>query len=160
MPTGPNKPGDFGAQAAAVRQAAKQSLRERDKAERAVTETVTFQTTSIHQGPLPPPDQLGEYAKFIPTAPERFLVMVETEQKHRHRIDFLKLGSVYLGQISALLLGAGGIGGGIYLLLKDKSGPGFGLILTAVGTLGGAYLFDRLRKKPSPASVQTKPDQS
>jgi Predicted membrane protein len=50
-----------------------------------VTSVVDYQERRIeHSGPLPPPEMLREYEKIVPNAAERFLSLVENEQKHRH----------------------------------------------------------------------------
>ena len=41
----------------------------------------------IHQGPLPPPDQLAKYAEYIPGSAERIIKMTENKLNHAREID-------------------------------------------------------------------------
>ena len=40
-------------------------------------------TTSTYTGPLPPPEQLGQYEVILPGVAAKIVSMAETEQKHR-----------------------------------------------------------------------------
>ncbi len=50
---------------------------------------VTFQAsqTPAMVGPLPAPDMMRQYAEMVPNFAERYLAMVEGEQKHRHGFE-------------------------------------------------------------------------
>lgn len=41
----------------------------------------------LHAGPMPDPETLKQYKELIPDAPERFLALVESEQKHRQQYE-------------------------------------------------------------------------
>ncbi|MCL2717099.1 MAG: DUF2335 domain-containing protein [Alphaproteobacteria bacterium] len=41
--------------------------------------------TTVHRGPIPSPQQLGEYEAVLPGAADRILSMAEKEQSNRHR---------------------------------------------------------------------------
>ena len=58
-----------------------------NKTQHHLTQNLTRQYTEISTGFLPPPEMLKKYQELIPDAPERFLQLVENEQKKRHEID-------------------------------------------------------------------------
>ncbi len=45
---------------------------------------VTSEVTSVHRGPLPPPESFRGYEEILPGAAERILVIAEKEQQIRH----------------------------------------------------------------------------
>ena len=59
----------------------------------------------FHQGPLPPPRQLGQYDQVLPGAAERIMTMAENEQTHRHMNESRLIGGEirlkFTGQIAA-----------------------------------------------------------
>ena len=66
-----------------------------------------------HSGPLPDPTTLQAYDRIVPGSAAKILVMAETEQRHRHRLEsmehlypFIGMG---LGFIALLMCIAGGI---------------------------------------------------
>ena len=46
-----------------------------------------FALSERYAGPLPPPKYLAAYEEVLPGAAERLLKQVETEQKHRHKLE-------------------------------------------------------------------------
>lgn len=68
---------------------------------------VVHQIEEFHQGPLPPPRQLAEYADVVSGGAERIFAMAEREQEHRHdcerRIVRGEIRLKHVGQGAALL---------------------------------------------------------
>lgn len=93
-------------------------------------------------GPLPPPEQLGEYEKVLPGAADRIIKMAEDQATHRQKIESLVVKSnsrdSLLGIICAFILGLTVIGGGIYLALQGHS---YGSWLSIGGFVGLAGVF-------------------
>lgn len=66
-----------------------------------------------HSGPLPDPTTLQAYDSIVPGSAAKIIVMAETEQRHRHRLEslehlypFIGMG---LGFVALLMCIAGGI---------------------------------------------------
>jgi uncharacterized membrane protein len=57
-------------------------------------------------GPLPPPGALQQFDEIIPNGAERIMAMVESEQKHRFRLDKAALWAEIVDTIGGKVLGA------------------------------------------------------
>ncbi|QWR76163.1 DUF2335 domain-containing protein [Candidatus Magnetomonas plexicatena] len=75
---------------------------------------------SVHTGPLPNPVTLQEYEKVMPGLAERIVLLVENEQKHKHKIDDdvmslnkdvinIESKERRLGQIFGIIIGLAGL---------------------------------------------------
>lgn len=114
-----------------------------------------------YQGPIPHPEALAAYEDITPGLADRIVVMAERESENRHKIDQgkIKLNDKHLGviqsqnddatvlnkraQFFAFIICAGGIIGGIYLIISGYAKSGTTLMTLTIGTLAMAYL-----KKP------------
>ena len=107
-----------------------------------------------HSGPLPSPEVLAGYEKAVPGGALRILQMAETEQQHRHWMQrrqlWLNSFHIGMGQISGLLIGALGIGGGVWLVYTGKSLEGLSTFLVSLGVLTAAFFFSQKRDKSKP----------
>lgn len=101
--------------------------------------------TQHFSGPLPPPDALKHYEDVCQGAANRIISMAENEQQHRHAQDtrslkaFVSLAA--LGQFFGFIIGITGVLAGAFLIWSGKGIQGFGVFLTCLATLVGAYFF-------------------
>lgn len=49
--------------------------------------TAVIRRSEFYTGPTPPPKYMREYEKIVPGSANRFIVLVEDEQEHRHNIE-------------------------------------------------------------------------
>jgi uncharacterized membrane protein len=93
----------------------------------------------IFSGPIPPPKILEAFEKVLPGAGDRIFKIAEREQLHQHKLNkldrILPFINVLFGQIIGFLLGAGLIGGGVFLLYHDKNVAGFSSLITGLVSL-------------------------
>jgi uncharacterized membrane protein len=82
-----------------------------------VRQAVVETTTTVHHGPIPPPDQFREYNAILPGSADRILAMAEKEQNHRHAWErshlnwdgFINVLSLSLGGLLSLALAGGAV---------------------------------------------------
>ena len=104
-----------------------------------------------YSGPIPHPNILKQFEEVISGSADRILKMAEKEQEHRHEFEnkiishkkIMELTGLIFGFLLALII----IGGGIYLLLNDKSAKGFVLILGGIGTIITPFIFSKTKNK-------------
>ncbi len=118
-----------------------------------------------YSGPLPHPEVLEQYNRIIPGGAERIFAQFESQAAHRQKIESSVIRSnafvQIFGAVSALLLGALALGGGLFLVEQGKSLEGFGAFFTSLASLVGVYVYgkksqvderrakqDRLPKRP------------
>jgi len=101
----------------------------------------------IYSAPLPPPEHLAQYNQVLPGLAERIIAMVEKQSAHRQDIEARVVRSnvrnATIGQYLAFVLGAGTIGGSIWLVSIGRSLEGLGGIVTAIGALLGAFVYGK-----------------
>ena len=111
-----------------------------------LTTTRVSQSVSF-QGPIPPPQLLEQYSKVIPNVAERIMAMAESQLQHRQSLEsavvLANVTAQSRGQISAFLLAALAIGGGIWLIAHDKNVEGLTAIIGAVTGLVAVYVWGR-----------------
>lgn len=134
-----------------------------------VLQVQSIQATSFQsfQGPIPPPELLGQYNAIIPDAAERILAMAERENRHRHEQESQALQaniaaqqkqleiaeqqtkatfrSDTYGQLLGFAVSAGCVGGCIYLALNGQP--------VVAGLLAGlplAGIIRALKDRPKP----------
>lgn len=91
-------------------------------------DATTIQTrtvlTQAFSGPLPPADELQQYGKAEPTAPDRIITMAEKEQACRHRSinrrELVNAMGFAGGHVIALVVSLFCIGGAIYLAILGQ----------------------------------------
>jgi len=143
-------PSDPNASRRSISEQPSHRIRRRPRLERVIQQVV--RETKIFSGPLPPPDMLAAYNQVFPGCAERIVTMAEKEQGHRHQTESTDLtGTIALarrGQLIGAVLASIALFGGIYLVANDKDIQGFSLILGDVLLFGGAFVYDRFRKRP------------
>lgn len=63
------------------------------------------ETTAVHRGPIPAPQQFREYEAILPGAADRILAMAEKEQSHRHSWEHRHLTWDVVTNILGLVFG-------------------------------------------------------
>lgn len=86
-----------------------------------------------HSGPIPDPETLKQYKAIYKNAPEVIFNMANNEQSFRHV-------STYLGQISALLIGLGGLVVTAYLGVNNQPWLAGIISFGSLGSLVGIFL--------------------
>jgi len=101
-----------------------------------------------HSGPLPDPTTLKAYDSIVPGSAATIIVMAESEQRHRHRLESLEHLYPFLGMglgFIALLLC---IGGGIHLATIGNTTIALALLAAPlIGSIGW-FVKGRLSKEP------------
>lgn len=100
-----------------------------------------------YRGPTPHHSTIAGYQQAIPRGGERLMDLVESEAKHRHKMELRTInGSIaahILGQVLGFILAAGIIGVGGFLVNEDHDIAGYtallagasGLVATVVNTV-------------------------
>jgi uncharacterized membrane protein len=101
---------------------------------------LAFKQMKIHSGPLPDPLTLKEYGKVYKNAPQDIVKMAQKEQNFRHT-------STYVGQISALLIGMGGLITTAYLGVNGEALLAGSIGFVSLGSLVGTFLYNRKPNK-------------
>ncbi len=105
--------------------------------------SVSQQTLTYHEGPLPPPSSLAEYEAVIEGGAERILAMAERNQTHRQGLDRAAVAHeiriAYAGQAAALVVALAGIGAGAYIAYLGQTVAGTGVIGGTIVAIVGAY---------------------
>lgn len=109
------------------------------------SEKIDVLQQEAYQGPIPHPDLFAKFEEVLPGAADRILSMSESEQNHRHQMEQqhldlvrkMSLKGLYCGFFIAISI----IIGGLILLSLGKSLEGFGLIITALAALVGAFIY-------------------
>lgn len=99
---------------------------------------------SGYRGTFPPPEIIRVLNDLAKDGAHRVLVMAESEQDHDHKIE--RRDQVWrgiftiLGQAFGFILGAGTIGGSIWLMSRGFSVTGFGTLFTGLALLIGTFV--------------------
>lgn len=112
---------------------------------------------------LPPPEVLQRYG-FIKNGPERFLRMVERQQKHRHKIEnrssWTEAFQRVVGSIGGVVIGLSGLAVGGGLIYTDHGLAGFAAFFSALTVLVAAVQSTRdARKSGSTQAAVDNPPQ-
>jgi uncharacterized membrane protein len=98
----------------------------------------------LHLGPLPSPEQLAQYNQVLPGLAERIVAMAEKQSGHRQdiegRVVRSNIRNATIGQFLAFVLGAGTIGGSIWLVSIGRSLEGVSGVVMAIGSLLWAFV--------------------
>ena len=89
-----------------------------------------------HSGSIPDAETLKEYKQVYKDAPEIIFGMATKEQSFRHI-------STYMGQLSALLIGLGGLGVTAYLGVNDQPWLAGVIGFGSLGSLVGVFLHQK-----------------
>jgi len=92
-----------------------------------------------YSGPLPHPEILEGYKKIDKNAPKEIIEMAKKEQKFRHF-------STYFGQISALIIGIGGLSATTLLGIYGNAWVAGSIGFLSLGSLVGVFLYNSKNK--------------
>ena len=116
------------------------------KGSNGVTQVAMSQT---YEGPLPTPADFSAYKDALPTAPERIMVMAESEQCYRQKINnkVVNLGAIesFCGMIIAFLVVILCLGAAMYLALHEQST----VAIVLIGAVTGLAAIFYLKKQPT-----------
>lgn len=111
---------------------------------------VSGQLVGIHQSwqaPLPPPKFFQQYEEILPGLSDRITVMAEKNAKHRRHMEkgmlYGGITSRIMGLLFAFIIVMSGMAAGVYLILKDKPISGFFSSVIPLGTVAGAFIYER-----------------
>ena len=104
-------------------------------------------------GPYPHPKHLEVYEKHYPGFLEKSITLTEIEQsnysKSIARRDWQDFGISILSLLVVILFICSTLGGGFYLLLKDKEIGGYVLMLGSIASVISAIWNNRAKKEKS-----------
>jgi uncharacterized membrane protein len=100
-----------------------------------------------YSGPLPQASEFEKYESVLPGAADRIIKLAENQNKHRRFIEkfvviFDSLKAMG-GLISALLIVLAGMFAGVYLIMNNKSAQGLVAIITPLGIVAGAFIWQK-----------------
>lgn len=105
----------------------------------------------LHQGPLPPPQTLGEYDNIVPGAAERIIAMAENQSDHRQKLEMIavKGGSrdSLLGLIFGLTIGLSTVGGAVLCILNGHTIGGSVLGGSGLAGLVGVFVYGSRQRR-------------
>ena len=96
---------------------------------------VSISQMELHSGPLPHPKILEGYKKIDKNAPKEIIEIAKREQKFRH-------SSTYFGQISALIIGIGGLTATTLLGIYGNAWVAGSIGFLSLGSLVGVFLYN------------------
>ena len=99
-----------------------------------------IQSQEIYQGPLPHPKILEEYKNIDSNLPKEIIEMAKKEQKFRHT-------STFLGQISALTIGIGGLTATTLLGIYGNAWVAGSIGFLSLGSLVSVFLYNTKRRE-------------
>ena len=110
------------------------------------------QQSIFYSGPLPPADEFNKYALEVKDAPERILKMAENQQKHRMRLERIKLKNSIRMEKTGMVIAASitlvAMTGGFACIILGKALYGLAAILIPIATIVGTFLYqNRSRNK-------------
>ena len=105
----------------------------------------------ISMGPIPSADELSKYEAVKPGITD---IILDTYQKQvEHRIEIEKSVikhkniNAILGQIFAFIIVIGAIIAGCVLIKSDKDTTGLGIIISALASLVGVFVYGRSQER-------------
>ena len=101
---------------------------------------ISISQMEIHTGPLPHPEILEKYRKIDENLPKEILNMAKKEQKFRHL-------STYLGQISAFVIGIGGLISTVLLGIYGNAWVAGSIGFLSLGSLVSVFLYNTSKTK-------------
>lgn len=115
-----------------------------------------------YEGPLPPSHMLREYEEILPGSADRIIRMAERQAEHRQGIEktviACKSRSETLGVVFAGLIGLSAIAGGVFLIAIGRGVEGLVAIITAMGSLVGAFVYGTRSEKKELAEKRQQRD--
>jgi uncharacterized membrane protein len=128
----------------------------------------TASIASSFSMPLPPPEIVKQYSKFIPNVGERLLAMVEEETRHRRKLEMQEVEATIedrraqrtenaRGQYCALAIGLGALIAGAVTSILDHPIAGSLFGTGGVGGLVVAFLWRRPSATGTEQSAARKP---
>lgn len=108
-------------------------------------------STSVFQGPLPPPEILAGYERALPGAADRIVTMAEKNQAHRHALEAkvipAGIASERIAQVLAFVLYLATIGSGTYLVGTGRDVAGITEMLASTAVFAAIYIKGQIEKK-------------
>jgi len=99
-----------------------------------ITERIEIRKS--HSGPIPDPETLKQYKQIYKAAPDIIFKMATREQSFRHL-------STYMGQISAFLIGLGGLSVTAYLGVNEQPWLAGVIGFGSLGSLVSVFLHQK-----------------
>jgi uncharacterized membrane protein len=108
---------------------------------------------TLHQGPLPRPEDFEAYEQVLRGAADRILRMAEKQAAHRQDLESRALkGDLMkemMGTILAYITFGGSMFGAVYLLLHDKPIQSLAALVVGLGSAFGPKIYaDFIQPKP------------
>lgn len=99
------------------------------------------------KGPLPPPNIIKGYEEVCPGSADRIIAMAERQSEHRMKLEVKVVSSNIrkesIGQWMGFLIALTAIIGGVIVILNNKSAEGLSMIITALTSLVGVFIYGR-----------------
>jgi uncharacterized membrane protein len=93
-----------------------------------------------HSGPFPPPEVLERYDVIVPGAARRILTLAEEQTRHRIRLEKRAVWRSFCGLVAGLVVSAGCVGGGVFLVYRGHDYAGGAIATAAVLSLATVFL--------------------
>ena len=101
----------------------------------------------IHQGPLPPPEQLLKYEEACVGAAERIITMAEIQARHRQELEKITIKrqtrNSTLGLLFGFVIGMTAIISGAWVSMAGYSWEGFATSFAGLGSLVGVFVYGK-----------------
>ena len=115
---------------------------------------------TIHQGPIPRPEDFAAYERVLPGAADRILKMAENQATHRQGMERRAISSdivkSMMGTVLAYITFGGSMYGAVYLLLHDKPIQSLAALIVALGSAFGPKIYvDFIQAKAPEPSTPT-----
>lgn len=122
----------------------------------------SFSWEEYYSGPLPTPQQLGEYNRVSAGLGDRIVTEWQTEGSHRRNLERTVVKGQLLaqsrGQVFALVIALVVISGGLALLFTNRQTGGLVAILAPLATLAGVFIYNQRKPSGTQAGLDDDPD--
>lgn len=102
---------------------------------------------SIHQGPLPAPEQLAQYDSICSGLADRIVKMAESQIQHRQELEkkavYTNANNARLGVIFAFIICIAAIASGTYVIVSGHEILGFAEYIIAISSLIGVFVYGK-----------------
>lgn len=101
--------------------------------------------TTIHQGPLPAPEDFAAYDQVVPGAADRILAMAEAQSAHRQQLERFALKTDVVQTIVGTILGyvicSGALGVAAILALDNQPLEGLAAVVTSLSLVFAPKIY-------------------